>query len=133
MPPKPITQSNRGYPFSWDILEDYTADVKTLTGNADRWKKKFNLQKIIMVFDRGMVSEDNLKHLEGSKNYLYITALDKDQLTGIKGFKPERFKNLTKETTENEIISKGLNKYDDTTYYEDLGVDSSGRRHILVF
>jgi transposase len=125
--------NSKGYPFSWDILEDYTADVKTLTGNADRWKKKLNLQKVIMVFDRGMVSEDNLKHLEGSKNYLYITALDKDQLTGIEGFKPERFKNLTNETTENEIISKGLNKYDDTTYYEDLGVDSSGRRHILVF
>jgi len=56
-----------------------------------------------------------------------------DQLTGVEGFKPERFKNFTEETTENEIISKGLTKYDDNTYYEDLGVDSSGMRHILVF
>ena len=125
--------NSKGYPFSWDILEDYTADVKTLTGNADRWKQKFNLQKVIMVFDRGMVSDDNLKHLEDSKNYLYITALDKDQLNGVEGFKPERFKNFTEETMENEIISKGLTKYDDNTYYEDLGVDSSDRRHILVF
>jgi hypothetical protein len=81
--------NSKGYPFSWDIFEDYTADVKTLTGNADRWKQKFNLQKVIMVFDRGMVSDDNLKHLEDSKNYLYITALDKDQLTGVERFKPE--------------------------------------------
>ncbi len=125
--------NSKGYPFSWDILEDYTADVKTLTGNADRWKKKFNLPKVIMVFDRGMVSDDNLKHLEDSKNYLYITALDKDQLNGVASFKSERFKNFTEETTENEIISKGLTKYDDNTYYEDLGVDSSDRRHILVF
>jgi transposase len=125
--------NSKGYPFSWDILEDYTADVKTLTGNADRWKKKFNLPKIIMVFDRGMVSDDNLKHLEDSENYLYITALDKDQLNGVAGFKPERFKNFIEETTENEIILKGLTKYDDNTYYEDLGVDSSDRRHILVF
>ena len=125
--------NSKGYPFSWDILEDYTADVKTLTGNADRWKKKFNLPKVIMVFDRGMVSDDNLKHLEDSKNYLYITALDKDQLSGVEGFKPERFKNFTEKTTENKIISKGLTKYDDNTYYEDLGVDSSDRRHILVF
>ncbi|MBE0523006.1 MAG: hypothetical protein IBX40_01505 [Methanosarcinales archaeon] len=72
-------------------------------------------------------------HLEDSKNYLYITALDKDQLNGIEGFKPERFKNFTEETMENEIISKGLTKYDDNTYYEDLGVDSSDIRHILVF
>lgn len=125
--------NSKGYPFSWEILEDYTADVKTLTRNADRWKKKFNLQKVIMVFDRGMVSDDNLRHLESSKNYLYITALDKDQLSGVEGFKSERFKNFTEETTENEIISKGLIKYDDNTYYEDLGVDSSNRRHILVF
>jgi transposase len=125
--------NSKGYPFSWDILEDYTADVKTLTGNADRWKKKFNLPKVIMVFDRGMVSDDNLKHLEDSKNYLYITALDKDQLTGVEGFKPERFKNFTEETTEKKKISKGLTKYDDNTFYEDLGVDSSSRRHILVF
>jgi hypothetical protein len=54
-------------------------------------------------------------------------------LTGVEGFKPERFKNFTEETTENEIISKGMTKYDDNTYYEDLGVDSSSRRHILVF
>ena len=125
--------NSKGYPFSWDILEDYTADVKTLTINADRWKKKFNLPKVIMVFDRGMVSDNNLKHLEDSKSYLYITALNKDQLNGIEGFKPESFKDFTEEIMENEIISKGLIKYDDNTYYKDLGVDSSDRRHILVF
>ena len=125
--------NSKGYPFFWDILEDYTADVKTLIGNADRWKKKFNLPKVIMVFDRGMVSDDNLKHLENSKNYLYITTLDKDQISGVEGFESERFKNFNEDTSEKKIISKGLTKYDDSTYYEELGVDSSDRRHILVF
>ena len=125
--------NSKGYPFSWDILKDYTADVKTLTGNADRWKKKFNLPKVILVFDRGMVSDDNLLHLEDSKNYLYITAMDKNQLSGVVGFESDKFKNFTEETTENEIISKGLTKYDDSAYYKDLGVDDSDRRHILVF
>ena len=125
--------NSKGYPFSWDILKDYTADVKTLTGNADRWKKKFNLPKVILVFDRGMVSDDNLSHLENSKNYLYITAMDKNQLSGVVGFESDKFKNFTEETTENEIISKGLTKYDDSAYYKDLGVDSSDRQHILVF
>nr|QNO47735.1 hypothetical protein LDJELIEA_00033 [Methanosarcinales archaeon ANME-2c ERB4] len=59
--------NRKGYPFAWDILKDCTADVKTLTGNADRWKKKFNLPKVILVFDRGMVSDDNLLYLEDSK------------------------------------------------------------------
>lgn len=125
--------NRNGYPFSWDILENYTADVKTLTGNADRWKRRFNLPKVILIFDRGMVSDDNLLYLEESENYLYITAMDRNQLSGIVGFKPERFKDFTEETAESEIISKDLIKYDDSTYYEDLGVDSSDRRHILVF
>ena len=125
--------NSEGYPFSWEILDDYTSDVKTLTGNADRWKKKFNLSKIIMVFDRGMVSDDNLKHLENSKSYFYITALDKDQIAGVDGANLKRFETFTEETTEDEITSKGLVKYDDSTYYEDIGVDNSDRRHVLVF
>ena len=125
--------TRKGYPFAWDILKDYTTDVKTLTGNADRWKKKFNLPKIILVFDRGMVSDDNLLHLEDSENYLYITAMDKNQLSGVEGFESLQFKNFTEETAESEIISKGLTKYDDSAYYKDLGVDSSDRQHILVF
>ena len=125
--------NRNGYPFSWDILKYYTADVKTLTGNADRWKQKFNLPKVILVFDRGMVSDDNLLYLEESENYLCITAMDRNQLSGIVGFKPGRFKDFTEETTESEILSKDLIKYDDSTYYEDLEVDDSGRRHILVF
>lgn len=125
--------NSKGEPFSWDILEDYTADVKTLTGNADRWAQKFGFEKITLVFDRGMVSDDNLAHLENSRKYLYITALDKNQLSGVEGIKSERFRNFTEKTTENRIISIGLTKYDDNTYYEDLGVNSSNRRHILVF
>ncbi|MGP8337193.1 MAG: IS1634 family transposase [Methanosarcinaceae archaeon] len=125
--------NSKGEPFSWDILEDYTADVKTLTGNADRWAQKFGFEKITLVFDRGMVSDDNLKHLEDSKKYLYITALDKNQLSGVEGIKSERFSNFKEETTEKKIISIGLTKYDDNTYYEDLGLDGNKRRHILVF
>ena len=125
--------NSKGYPFSWDVLEDYTSDVKTLTTNADKWKQKFNLHKIIIVFNRGMISNDNLKHLENSKSYLYITAMDKDQLTGVEGFESGKFKNVAKNDIGKNIISKGLTKYDDSTYYEDLGMDSSNRRHILVF
>ncbi|MCG7850023.1 MAG: IS1634 family transposase [ANME-2 cluster archaeon] len=125
--------NSKGEPFSWDILEDYTADVKTLTGNADKWAQKFGFEKITLVFDRGMVSDDNLAHLENKKKYLYITALDKNQLSGIEGINSERFRNFSEETTEKKILSIGLTKYDDNTYYEDLRVDSSNRRHILVF
>jgi hypothetical protein len=43
--------NSEGYPFSWKILEDYTADVSTLTKNTDLWKQQFNFSKIILVFE----------------------------------------------------------------------------------
>jgi transposase len=125
--------NSEGYPFSWKILEDYTADVSTLTKNTDLWQKQFNFSKIILVFDRGMVSDENLLNLETKQSYLYITALDKPQISGIEKVNLERFKDFTNETTEKEILSKGLTKYDEETFYEDMGIDSTSRRHILIF
>ncbi|MDP2811345.1 MAG: hypothetical protein Q8O34_14465, partial [Rhodocyclaceae bacterium] len=125
--------NSEGYPFSWKILEDYTADVSTLTKNTDLWKQQFNFSKIIIVFDRGMVSDENLQNLENNQSYLYITARDKNQIAGVEKINLERFKDLTNETTEKEILSKGLTKYDEVTFYEDMGIDSTSRRHILIF
>lgn len=73
--------NSKGYPFAWDVIEDYTADVKTIKGLSLKWKTKFQFEdnEIILVFDRGMVSDENLKYLE-DKRYLYITALDKNQI-----------------------------------------------------
>ncbi|MHB8119726.1 MAG: hypothetical protein ACYDHX_13540 [Methanothrix sp.] len=45
----------------------------------------------------------------------------------------ERFESISEDTTKDEIVSKGLSRYGDSTYYEYLRVDSSGRRHVLVF
>jgi transposase len=125
--------NSEGYPFSWKILEDYTADVSTLTKNTDLWQKQFNFSKIILVFDRGMVSDENLENLEGKQSYLYITALDKPQIAGVEKVNLERFKDFTNEFTEKDILSKGLTKYDEVTFYEDMGIDSTSRRHILIF
>jgi len=125
--------NSEGYPFSWKILEDYTADVSTLTKNTDLWQKQFNFSKIILVFDRGMVSDENLLNLENKQSYLYITALDKPQIAGVEKINLKRFKDFTNEITEKEILLKGLTKYDDVTFYEDMGVDSTSRRHILIF
>jgi transposase len=125
--------NSEGYPFSWKILDDYTADVSTLKTNSDMWRHQFNFQQIIMVFDRGMVSEENLKHLEKDDCYLYITALDRDQITGVENVNLDRFKTITCENAEKEILSKRLKKYDESTFFEDMGMDSENKHHILVF
>jgi len=125
--------NSKGYPFAWDILEDYTADVKTIKGLSVEWKTQFQFEdnEIILVFDRGMVSDENLKHLQKEK-YMYITALDKNQIPNIEGINIERFKSLNKGSLIKQITKIGFEKYDDKTYYEDLGMIND-RHHLLVF
>ncbi|MBC2764277.1 MAG: IS1634 family transposase [ANME-2 cluster archaeon] len=125
--------NSRGYPFAWDILEDYTADVKTIKGLSNQWKTEFKFKdnEIVLVFDRGMVSDENLKHLELEK-YKYITALDKNQIPNLQNINIERFESINEENMTEQIIKMGFKKYDDATYYENLGM-VDGRRYVLIF
>ncbi len=125
--------NSRGYPFAWDILEDYTADVKTIKDLSIQWKTEFKFKDnvIVLVFDRGMVSDENLKHLELEK-YKYITALDKNQIPNLQNVNIERFESINEENMTEHIIKMGFKKYDDATYYENLGM-VGGRRYVLIF
>ena len=125
--------NSSGYPFAWDILEDYTADVGTIKDLSVQWKKefKFNDNKIVLVFDRGMVSDENLKHLELEK-YRYITALDRNQIPDTQNVNIERFESMNEENMTEQIIKMGFKRYDDTTYYETVGT-VGGRRYVLIF
>lgn len=128
--------NSEGYPFSWKVMDGDTIEVETLKANADRWHKQFKFPRIIMVFDRGMVSDENLKHLEDKKNkYLYITALDKDQIQGVTELKKRFDVFLEKEiVNQKEITELGFVQYDENTYYDDIGVnEADGRRYILIF
>lgn len=125
--------NSNGYPFAWDILEDYTADVNTIKNLSTQWKIQFGFgdNEIILVFDRGMVSDENLKHLE-EKKYIYITAMDKNQIPKLKNVRIERFEVLNSENLMEQIEKMTFVKYDDQTYYENLGI-VDGRRYILIF
>lgn len=125
--------NSSGYPFAWDILEDYTADVETIKNSSIQWKTEFKFgdNEIVLVFDRGMVSDENLKHLELEK-YKYITALDKNQIPGTQNVNIERFESINEENMTEQIIKMGFKKYDDATYYENLGM-VDGRRYVLIF
>ena len=125
--------NSNGYPFAWDILEDYTADVNTIKNLSTQWKIQFGFgdNEIILVFDRGMVSDENLKHLE-EKKYIYITAMDKNQIPKLKNVRIERFEVLNSENLMEQIEKMTFVKYDDQTYYENLGI-VNGRRYILIF
>jgi transposase len=125
--------NTNGYPFAWEILEDYTADVNTIKNLSTQWKNQFSFgdNEIILVFDRGMVSDENLEHLE-EKKYIYITAMDKNQIPKLKNVRVERFEVLNSENLIEKIGKMTLIKYDDQTYYENLGIVND-RRYVLIF
>jgi transposase len=125
--------NSRGYPFAWDILEDYTADVETIKGLSVQWKTEFKFvdNEIVLVFGRGMVSDENLKHLELEK-CKYITALDKNQIPNMQNADIKRFESINEENMTEQILKIGFSKYDDATYYKTVGT-VDGRRYVIVF
>jgi len=68
-----------GYPVYWDILEGNTADSTTIKDLINKVKQTHGKIESVICFDRGMVSDDNLKLLDRDK-IRYITALDGNQL-----------------------------------------------------
>ncbi len=68
-----------GYPVYWDVLEGNTADVNTVEELISKMETTYGKFESIICFDRGMVSDDNLKLLQ-DKNIEFITALDGNQI-----------------------------------------------------
>lgn len=60
-----------GYAIGYDLYEGNTYEGHTLIPFIEKISKKFNLNKPVIVADAGLLSNDNIKALEG-KQYEYI-------------------------------------------------------------
>ena len=78
-----------GIPITFDIYEGNKAETKTLVDTIDRLKKRFNLEKVTIVADRGISRWLNLDEIK-KRGYEYIVAI--------------RFKR--QKELENKIINK---------------------------
>jgi len=74
---------NQGFPLCCEIWPGNTTDVKTLLPIADRLKKRFRVEKMCVVADRGMISQDTIKKLE-KKNIHYILGVRMRNVTQVK-------------------------------------------------
>ena len=121
-----------GLPFYWEVLPGGTADAKTIPWVLQRMKEHFNVSNITLVFDRGMVSDDNLTLLEDAK-IKYISAMDKSQLETITGIDFTKFSYLDPEHVQEQAAElPDFDKLNDDTYYREVKVDGD-RRYILCF
>lgn len=127
-----IVVNNDGLPFYWEVLPGGTADATTISWLLERLKERFKINDTTLVFDRGMVSDDNLALLEGEK-IKYISAMDKSQIEEISGLDFTSFihldsKNINKQAKELEDFTA----LDNDTYYREVKVQGK-RRYILCF
>jgi transposase len=121
-----------GLPFYWEVLPGGTSDATTITWLIQRLATRFDVAQTTLVFDRGMVSDDNLDALE-EEEIKYISAMDKSQLEGLSGLDFTIFSHLDiGHVNEQAGILPGFRKLNESTYYREIPVQGK-RRYILCF
>ena len=122
--------NDEGYPFKWDVFAGNTAEVKTLKRNIDACKKRFQLTgaNVTMVFDRGIISDDNAQMIEDAQ-MKYISALDRNQIPGC-GVDLAPFKQIS--IGDQSPKPAGYKMYDDELYFNDHGIVGN-KRFIIGF
>ena len=67
-----------GFPVAYEVFDGDTADVTTLEEIVDKIENKYRMKGRVWVFDRGLVSEDNLQDLrQRGADYLVGTPRHK--------------------------------------------------------
>ena len=62
-----VVLDNTGYPLCCELWPGNTSDVKSLKVVAGRLKKRFGIERMCVVADRGMISKKTIEELEGEK------------------------------------------------------------------
>lgn len=69
-----VLMTTDGVPIAHEVFPGNTADVNSFSRIVTILKEKYSIDRVILIADRGMVSEDNLVHLEQS-NLSYIVGI----------------------------------------------------------
>jgi len=78
-----IIMDQRGFPIGHEVWEGNKSDKPAFKEVIEKIKKKYSIGKVIMVADRGMVSEENIRYLE-ENGYEYILGVKMRQMNKIR-------------------------------------------------
>jgi transposase len=70
-----LLTDDRGCPVSISAFSGNTTDPKTLMPQVERLQGAFNLKSVVLVGDRGMISQKQVDELKGQSGVEWITAL----------------------------------------------------------
>ena len=137
-----LAVTKEGFPFYREVLPGGLHDSVTVKEVASSFKKKFQLKKVVLVMDKGMVSKDNLKFLE-KQDFPYIITIPRSSVKKLPDFPKELLGTiggeLEKEVKEKKPDLAGImKKYPYFTYFlprayfHELKKEKK-RRYILCF
>ncbi len=124
-----------GLPIGYELFSGNTFDSKTMVKVLDNLKSKFNLDKVVIVADRGLNSKINLKYIKDA-GYDYLMAvsikslnkkmkdaiLDKESYTNI----------LTKADSEEGLYAYKTLEYDNVVKYEEESIDPQTQEVLIT-
>lgn len=129
-----LVVNKKGLPIYWEVLPGGTADSNTIDWLIGNLKRRFKITTPTMIFDRGMVSDENLHFLEEG-GVKYISAMDRNQLKSLTNFDFGSLKAATPEGIEKELVgSQSFSKLGENAYYREIPLEEGQpRRYILCF
>ena len=124
-----------GLPIGYELFSGNTFDSKTMVKVLDKLKSKFNLDKVVIVADRGLNSKINLKYIKDA-GYDYLMAvsikslnkkmkdniLDKESYTNI----------LTQKDSEDGLYAYKTIEYDNIVKYEEESIDPTTQEVSII-
>ena len=70
-----LLTDDRGCPVAVSVYEGNTADSKTFLPQVKRMREEFGIQRMVMVGDRGMISQKAIDEMSEDTDVAWITAL----------------------------------------------------------
>ena len=95
--------SEGGYPLAYDIFEGKQYEGHTMLPIINGFRNKFNLEKLVVVADSGLLSNDNINELIANQYEFILGARIKNEKQEIK----DKIQSLTLKNGESKIIKKG--------------------------
>ena len=75
--------NEQGCPVGVEVFAGNTQDASTVVEKVQELQSEYGLKKVIFVGDRGMVTQANLKELQGVEGLHLISALTHQQIVGL--------------------------------------------------
>jgi transposase len=119
--------TSQGYPFYWKVYDGNTPDVTTVEDFTNNIITLFGVTDFVFVFDRGMVSDNNIKYIE-EKSYRFISAIDKNEISTSTPVNLEQFCGINEQNFLEHLHD--FAEYDDSLWYREY---LSDKRYIIGF